>query len=77
MMQAPISNRQSSYARQFYGILGQWADRETHILLSTGLTNAGLEDKSWEPILASFCRLAAEQDPGKWGAVLLYLSQET
>ena len=70
----PISNSQSSYVRQFYGILGQGADRETHLLLSTGLTNDGLEDKSWEPILASFGRLAAEQDPGKWGAVLIFFA---
>eukprot|EP00974_Lingulodinium_polyedra_P095304 9234224-Lingulodinium_polyedra.AAC.1 len=27
---------------------------------------------SWQPILASFARLAAPKTPGQWGAVLLF-----
>ena len=67
----PISNSQSAYVRQYYSVLGQGADREKRLLVCTGLTNAGLDDLSWQPILDSCARLAAPKTPGKWGDVLL------
>ena len=72
----PVSNSQSSYVRQWYSILGKGADRETHILLSTGLTNTQLPDQSWPVIMQSFENLARPKAAGRWGAVVLFL-QET
>ena len=68
----PVSNSQSSYVRQLYSILGKGADRETHILLSTGLTNTQLPDQSWPVIMQSFENLARPKAAGRWGAVVFF-----
>lgn len=68
----PVSNSQSAYVRQWFSILGQGSDRETHLLLATGLAGTELEDKSWGPILESFAGLAGPQLQGRFGAILLF-----
>ena len=40
----PVSNSQSADVCQWYSMLGQGSDRETHLLLATGLAGTDLED---------------------------------
>ena len=67
-----MSNSQNASVRHWYSILGQGSDRETHLLLATGLAGTDLEDTSWGPILESFAGLAGPQPDGKYGAILLF-----
>ena len=73
----PVANNESSYARCYYAVTGRGSDTETRIIMCTGLKNDDLVDKSWQPILASFDRLAGPIAPGdEWGAVPIFLGSD-
>ena len=72
----PFSNTASTYVRVFYSLVGCGSDKQTRILLSTGLTQQDLPDLSWGPILSDFERLAAPVPAGSWGAMLLFFGAD-
>ena len=71
----PISKANSSYCRCYYSILGIGSDKETRIIIATGLKVEGI-DRSWPPILGSFEDLAGEPAEGEWGGILLFVGAD-
>ena len=72
----PFSNTKSTYARQFYSLLGTGSEKESRILIATGVVNKSEEDKSWPIVLDSFSKLAHNKEPGSWGGILLFLGAD-
>ncbi len=67
----PVSNVSSSYARCSYSVTGRGNDKETRIVIGTGIKDGNLEDKSWQPIIESFDTLAGPVGENEWGASLI------
>jgi hypothetical protein len=67
----PVSDANSSYARCYYSLLGVGSEKETRIIMATGLKKEG-NDLSWASILPSFEELAGDVVAGAWGGILLF-----
>ena len=73
----PISKTSSSFVRCFYSILGIGSEKETRILIGTGLKEGRPEDdKSWPMILNQFRQLAEPVPEGSWGGILLFVGAD-
>ena len=73
----PISELHGAYIRNMFSLVGSGSEADTRYVLSSHVkSDDGKADRSWEPILASFERLARPQADGKWGGVLLFISSD-
>ena len=72
----PVSAHNSTVCRVWYSLLGTGSERETRVLLCTGLKYDEGEDRSWQVILEHFERLAGPTEPGTWGGILLFVGAD-
>ena len=72
----PVSAHNSTFCRVWYSLLGTGSERETRVLLCTGLKYDEGEDRSWQVILEHFERLAGPTEPGTWGGILLFVGAD-
>ena len=76
----PFTENNSVFVRCFYSILGQGSEKHTRFLISTGVKVGGnpdtTPDRSWEPIMQSFDRLAGPAEHGSWGGILLFVGAD-
>ena len=66
----------STCARVWYSILGRGSEKGSRFVISTGIKDNALEDRSWLVILDSFKRLAEPVEEGRWGGILLFFGAD-
>lgn len=68
-----VGKAKSAFCRVYYSLVGKGSDKETRALLATAHKFDYSDDRSWDPIMESFAKLALPVDRDSWGGILLFL----
>ena len=71
----PCSKTNSTYARQWYSIVGKGSDLDSRFLMATGI-KCDTRDHSWPELYAAFEKLAGPVEDREWGAVALFFGAD-